>query len=340
MKSRDMVFVVAMLLLAPLAIQSASAQTASQKPEYSPRGEAVFSIVQRWGPHVQEAYTMNVHEWAREMGPAFASVPLDRLQAAARAKNFDAMNNAILGKSAAAVGAVTPKVLGDIAKDLVFVPVAPCRILDTRLAIGQIAANTIRPVDVTSIGSYSFQGGASTDCGVGAAGSFAAAAINFTVVSPSAAGYITAYPVGGTQPLAATVNYTAGSIVGNYAVVKLDQGPQANELNVYSFAATHLVADIVGYYVAPERVALECEEKETAPVSVSAGGVTSLATSACSVGYTVISGGCTSSSFDGRVVSTRTVPSSNNHFCAWRNEGTSAMNAIAYARCCRNAWGN
>lgn len=43
------------------------------------------------------------------------------------------------------------------------------------------------------------------------------------------------------------VNYTAGAIVGNDTVVKLNQGASLNELSVYSSANTHLVGDIVGY---------------------------------------------------------------------------------------------
>lgn len=327
---------IALALVIPFAALATGQQTSgTQEKRYSPRGEAVYSIVKRWGPHVQEAYKIDMGGWAKEMGPVFAGTSLDRLAKAARAEDFDAMNSALLGK--ASYKTISPKALGDAARDLVFVPVTPCRIFDTRLAGGQIAANTVRGVDVTAVSNYSFQGGAANDCGgVGAAGSFAAAAINFTVVSPAAAGYITAYPIGTTQPLAATVNFTPGSIVGNYAVVKLDQGAAANELSVYSFANTHLVADIVGYYIAPVRSPMDCIEKESASTNIGPGGVGSISSPVCDAGYTVISGGCTSSTFDGRIVSNRTFASSNNHFCAFRNEGAGTMQAVVYARCCRS----
>lgn len=230
---------------------------AADKPRAA-RGELVHRIVMKWGGHVQEAYRADVRAWASDMVPVFAQASLDQLQRAADARTFETMNDAFLAngeRSAIAQNTlvtdgrrITARTLGETANDLVFVPVTPCRIIDTRVAGGQIAANSVRSFDVTAVSSYAFQGGEATNCGgVGAAGSFAAAAINFTVVTPGGAGYITAFPFLGTQPLAATVNYTAGSIVGNFAVVKLDQGASANELSVYSFAATDLVADIVGY---------------------------------------------------------------------------------------------
>jgi hypothetical protein len=225
--------------------------------------------------------------------------------------------------------------LGDAAADLVFVPVTPCRIIDTRIAGGVIAANTTRSFDVTSASNYTAQGGDATNCGVGAVGAFAAAAINFTVVTPSAAGYITAFPYLATQPLAATVNYVAGDIRGNFAIVKLDQGASSVELSVYTFAQTHLVADIVGYFIEPQATALDCVEKVSTGVTISAGSFGTQSTASCDAGYTVTSGGCSLSNFDGRVVTTRTIPASEIHFCAFRNEGSGSVEGIAYARCCR-----
>jgi hypothetical protein len=161
----------------------------------------------------------------------------------------------------------------------------------------------------------------------------AAAAINFTVVTPSAGGYITAFPFNAVQPLAATVNYTAGDIRGNFTIVKVDQSAAANDLSVYTFAQTHVVADIVGYYIAPEPIALECVETTSTTATIAAGDFGTRTTWACPSGYSFVGGGCTMSDFDGRMVSSR--PQIVNHFCAWRNEGASSVQGIAYARCCR-----
>jgi hypothetical protein len=334
------------LVAAMLSVSMDVAAATDTKP-MTPRGELIHRIVMKWGGHVQEAYGANVGAWANDMVPVFARANLATLKRAANAPTFDAMNDSFLVdakgntpqmNSLLAIGKVpaTTKLLGENNNDLVFVPITPCRIFDTRVAGGAIAANTVRSFDVTAVSDYSFQGGDASNCGgTGAAGSFAAAAINFTVVTPSAGGYITAFPYLGTQPLAATVNYAAGAVVGNFAVVKLDQGASANELSVYSFAQTHLVADIVGYYINPVLGPLDCEEKTSAAATVVPGGMGTQSTAACTVGYKVVSGGCSSTTFDGRVVTSRTFLGTNTHFCAFRNEGTGNMDGTAYSVCCK-----
>ena len=341
--------IAACLALALPALSISTDAEAAGKDQRGPRGELVHRIVMKWGNHVQEAYRADVREWASDMVPVFAKASLDSLRRAADANNFDAMNEAFLAngeRSSIAQntlvtdrGRIVSRSLGEIANDLVFVPITPCRIVDTRLAGGQIAANSVRSFDVTAVTDYSFQGGDASNCsGAGAAGSFAAAAINFTVVTPSAAGYITAFPFLGTQPVAATVNYGAGDIRGNFAVVKLDQGASANELSVYSFAQTHLVADIVGYYINPQATQLDCVEVVSAGVDIAAGGTGSQSTAVCPTGYEITGGGCSSSTFDGKIVTSRSFdnsPTSQSHFCAFRNQGTGTANFVAYGRCCR-----
>ncbi len=343
MKNNRLLMVGALACALPLVAGLSVASAASK--ERGARGQLVHRIVMKWGNHVQEAYRVNVGKWASDMAPMFAKADLDTLRRAANAPTFDSMNDTFLAngeRSAIAQntlmnksGQAGTRVLGDTAKDLVFVPVNPCRIIDTRLAGGAIAANTVRNFDVTAVTDYSFQGGVANDCGgVGLAGSFAAAAINFTVVTPGTAGYITAFPYLGTQPLAATVNYTAGSIVGNYAVVKLDQGASASELSVYSFAQTHLVADIVGYYttaVAPASApaALECNEVVSNAVTIGANATNNVFSPACAAGYTKVAVQCRPSSFELRLAGSWT-----DH-CNYFNAGVASATATAAAKCCR-----
>jgi hypothetical protein len=343
--------IAACLALALPSLSISMDAEAAGKSQRGPRGELVHRIVMKWGNYVQEAYHADVRGWASDMVPVFSKASLDTLNRAANAPNFELMNDAFLvddqgntvhtnllnAVNTGAAGRVSSRLLGEITNDLVFVPITPCRIIDTRVAGGQIAANTVRSFDVTAVSDYAFQGGEASNCsGAGAAGSFAAAAINFTVVTPAAAGYITAFPFLGTQPLASTVNYTAGSIVGNYTVVKLDQGASANELSVYSFAQTHLVADLVGYFINPVLGDLDCLETFSSNITVNANSTGTGSSPACAAGYTIISGGCTMSTFDGRIVSSRSFPNSNTHFCAFRNENASASNTgVAYGRCCK-----
>jgi hypothetical protein len=287
MKSKVMVVACsfACALLFGTAVSSAAA------PGDVSRAELTRAIIQKWSSHVDKAFPIGADAWSVEMAPAFAEASMEELKAAADAKSFDSMNSVLLG------GGDGTNALGDISTDLVYVPVTPCRLFDTRLAGGKIAANTTRGFDVTAASDYSFQGGSATNCGVGAAGSFAAAQINFTVVAPEAPGYITAFPFLATQPLASTANYVAGSTVANDTVVKLDQGASADEISVYTFAATHLVGDIVGYYINPQATALQCVDTADTITSVPAGGTANSIAPACGAGYTQTATNCESSTW-------------------------------------------
>ncbi len=145
--------------------------------------------------------------------------------------------------------------LGDPQSDLIFVPVAPCRIIDTRLAGGAIAANATRAFKVAGTTGFDTQGGNSGGCGIpqGATTPMAAAVvINFVAVGPAGPGDLRAWPFGQTKPLAAVVNYAnvTGLNIANGIVVPIaGVSSQADDLNVSTdVSATHLVADVTGYF--------------------------------------------------------------------------------------------
>lgn len=320
--------------IAPGAAQPRS--SAASLTEARERAQLTESLVKRWKGFAEEAYQANGDHWAGELARSASLASMDALRRAAMARDFDAMNSLLLqieSKPAAAadIEAITANRIGDTAQDLVYVPVTPCRIIDTRLAGGQIAANTIRSFDVTAVSSYSFQGGDVSNCGTGASGSFAAAVINFTVVTPATAGYITAFPFGGTQPLAATLNYNAGDVKGNLAVVKLDQGASANELSVYTFAATHLIADVVGYFTNPVLDTFQCVTTAETTVSIGAGLGNNAVAPACAAGYVETATYCETSSFLAPLVFM------SNGVCSANNNGVSTATLRASSRCCRSA---
>ena len=144
--------------------------------------------------------------------------------------------------------------LGSASTDLVYTPVTPCRIIDTRsAAAGQMAAGTVRAFNAWTTTNFASQGGtSSSNCGIPTTTDTAAIVVYFTVVYPSAAGYITTYPGDvNTQPVASTVNFGAGDVKGNNATLKLNQTGTGSHFKVFTLSATHLVADVVGYYAKP-----------------------------------------------------------------------------------------
>jgi len=331
------------------ASSSLSAQTkGAAQSRYTPKQQAVYDLVQRWGPHVAEAYRLNPRDWAMEMVPLFRRSSVETLRTAASARTFDAMNDALLGNvgdlsgvpgaapgpaSARASGKSAPikaNLLGDVDKDLIFVPITPCRIIDTRIAGGQIPANSTRGFDITAVANYSFQGGDASNCGgAGAAGSFAAAVINFTVVTPSTAGYMTAFPFGGVQPLASTVNYNAGDIRGNLAVVRLDQTAATNEMSIYTFAQTHVVADLVGYFTNPGPLVFECVDTTETILSVNAGSTGNAFAPDCPSGYTQTATNCETSTWQMPFVYM------SGGTCSAQNNSSGTAQLRASRTCCR-----
>lgn len=301
----------------------------------SERAQWVYRIVAKWGGHVHEAYRLDPRRWAATMAPAFARASLPALKDAAQARSFTAMNDALLAApspAATLASSTTGKSgkLGEIDKDLVYVPVTPCRILDTRIVGGPIAANSFRDFDLADVPRFAPQGGDTSNCNVGDKGSFAAAALNITVVGPATAGYITAFPYLASQPTAATLNYTAGDIRNGLAIVRLDQTAATYEFSVYSFAQTHLVADIVGYFREPEATALDCVTVSS--VQTFGRGSVTVDSPACPSGYTILSGSCFANA-----ALNESVTGDASHRCSAWYPGVATANvyAVSHARCCR-----
>lgn len=121
----------------------------------------------------------------------------------------------------------------DAAPGSAFVPVAPCRLVDTRDSVDQPGPRwpATRDLDVRVAGR----------CGVG--DDAVAAALVVTVVDPAGPGFATVYPRG-DRPGTSTVNYRTGEVVANLQLTRLAQGA----VQVHSMAATHLVVDVTGWF--------------------------------------------------------------------------------------------
>jgi Tol biopolymer transport system component len=147
----------------------------------------------------------------------------------------------------------------------VFVPVTPCRLVDTRLAGGQMAGSE-REHSAIGLQPRS-QGGNRAGCGL-PYGTTAAVA-SLSAVNPAGAGYLRSWPADQTMPNATVLNYAAGTSTTNTAPVPLDGIGTVRNRNFGS--ATHLVVDVTGFFVAPGT--------STHRVSLASGGGQALGTS-------------------------------------------------------------
>lgn len=71
-----------------------------------------------------------------------------------------------------------------------------------------------------------------------------AVAVNLTVVHPDGDGYLTAWPAGTAQPAVSNVNFAAGEIEANFAIVPVSNG----RIELISSVDTHVIVDLFGQY--------------------------------------------------------------------------------------------
>jgi hypothetical protein len=114
---------------------------------------------------------------------------------------------------------------------LLMYTVDPCRVLDSRLPAGTPPFSTTKDVNVTA-----------APCGVPA--SAQAFVFNATVVPPGSLGFITMWPQGQSQPLAATLNASDGAVTNNMAIVPTTTG----SVSIFPSQPAQLVLDIFGYF--------------------------------------------------------------------------------------------
>ena len=204
-----------------------------KKAEAEAREAAAESIVAR-----EEAAT------GRAFDPGFRAEVLKKLasRTLSELESLQSQRGAGLG--------ILPEAFGSSQADLVYTPVTPCRIIDTRFAGGPIGPGAQRNFLAAS-SNYSGQGGFAGSCGV-PFGPATAVAVNLVSVNPPSFGDLRAFPFGAAVPLASVLNYIAGNTVANGITLTICN-PAAStcgfDFTVQSDGTlTDLVADVQGYY--------------------------------------------------------------------------------------------
>jgi hypothetical protein len=339
-------------VIAPAAWAAGPAPTRSvamQAATPAERAAAIRGFVLKWGDYAREVYGVDVKVWSRRLVPQFAHGHPANLREALRRDTFEGAMAALDGighrvsddRVLNTLASLPPgplrqaprlitKALGDTTRDLVYTPITPCRIVDTRnTAAGPIAGNGTRSFIAAGLSNFTSQGGSATDCGMSAQAP-SALALNVTAVSPSFAGFATVYPFGTSRPETASVNYAAFQIINNAIITPIPTPVASSDFTIYTFAQSHFVVDIVGYFDNPVSSPVDCVSGAATVVSIPAGGSdTVAAANDCPVGYGDAGVNCESSSWDMPLVWVSGVQ------CAARNNGTSAANLSASRRCCR-----
>jgi len=269
------------------------------------RHAIVDQIVRKWGPYVESVHKTSARAWATRMATTFAAANDANLQRAAGMKTFQGMMDALTGQQVsddrvmaslatqAQVLGSSPHqaLLGSATSDLVYTPLAPCRIADTRNVGGPIAHGTVRSFRGYTATDFTFQGGVASDCGIPANPS--ALMINIAAPASTQGGYLTVWPFGTTMPLASNLDYKAGDLANNEIAAKMTIGSSTAEFSVFAFGTTNVVVDVVGYFMAPVVTAVDCTTVSSVPVDVAnTGHAVEAIAPTCPVTYTLVSTNC------------------------------------------------
>jgi hypothetical protein len=138
---------------------------------------------------------------------------------------------ALAGSTDAFVAKIADSPLG-------FIPVTPCRVVDTRNPVGalggpSLVGGTTRAFPITA-----------SSCGIPS--NAKAYSLNATVVPRSVFRYLTLWPTGFAQPFVSTVNAYDGQVTANAAIVQAGNG---GSISAYVSEDTDLILDINGYFL-------------------------------------------------------------------------------------------
>ena len=111
----------------------------------------------------------------------------------------------------------------------------PARFLDTRLSPPTGPLSRLNPNESRNIPILGIPGAT-------------AVVANFTVVTPTAPGFLTVFPTGIPQPTVSNLNWDTGRNIPNLSTVPLGPGGTITVING-SLGSTHLLIDITGYFV-------------------------------------------------------------------------------------------
>jgi hypothetical protein len=334
--------------------QHISMPTAVSAAKLSPkeRGQLTRQFVLKWGAYMQRIYSVPVGTWAQRMVPTFVGADSTNFRNALKRDTFEGAMAELNGTghrlgdeeiitNLASVGAntaadkprIVARTLGALTNDLVFTPLQPCRIVDTRLtAAGTIAASSTRSFVGLNSSNFAGQGGSATDCGTFGL-SATALALNVTAVAYAGTGHATVYPFGTALPASSSVNYNAGSFATNNGIIARVPNPVSTfDFTVWTAQTSHFVVDIVGYFAPPVATALDCATVSGTPTNVNAGAYASLPTLFCAANYTPVA---LSISAGENVLVADSYTAGNAGQIFVRSLSANAQNVTAKLMCCR-----
>ena len=258
---------------------------------------------------------------------------------------FDARtraSEAITGRQHATSSAViADSALGSSIDSLVYIPMTPCRFVDTRNVGGPIGA-TPQQFDTEKEG---FLYGGDSACTVPGAGEPAIAA-NVTLVAPAtSAGYLTVRPAGSTN-VTSWLNFNQSGpniAVANQGVISTARDSSTGHYLFEIFVnggPADVVVDYFGYFSAAPRTAVDCSGIPNTVFTI-APNTSNSYYATCPAGYAVVAPYCDNLSspnvsiIASGVTTNSAVGPGNFAYCRFANQSSVYVFVTMGANCCR-----
>ena len=224
------------------------------------RASVIERIVDTWGAPLARS---GAHVSIDELRMRLQGLRADHLLAASLAGTLDTVRE-VIGANSAPMATAKPgfqqvKALGDSAADVVYTPVTPCRLVETRGVFPAVyqgngtAAHTALPFTPNQIRNYTVQGGNDMCLSQLPAGLNASAVQLqvFGMPTTPASGDIEILPQGTAFGSTATMVYV-GTIAFNTVSSNAKINLANNQISVQvRGGGAHLAIDVVGYFAAP-----------------------------------------------------------------------------------------
>jgi hypothetical protein len=260
----------------------------------------VDELIKSWTPYLDSA----VYDPWTELKPIAMKAPSWQLYGASLVGDFHTMVRLLRGEIGAGryVNAlvrpqarmpVIRQALGDTATALVFTPIEPCRMVDTRgtgVRTGIVNPGTPRVFDLTTSGFAKGQGGAAACAGLPSFSNLGWAA-NITVTGHTTSGNVRVYPFSGTLPTTSFINFfpaasalaNAGTLTGCYGC--------ADDVTIAAFGGpTHVIIDVMGYYAEATGTSAAVSRVAGAATNVPNGSFAFVTSGACPAGTVLVGG--------------------------------------------------
>ena len=311
----------------------------------------IDQLVAEWAAVADPTLYSNLGE---ELRPLMRAATSWQLYAASLVGDYRSVQQVVTGKASPASyvnalgGVAQPKAarmmgpfaVGAAASSLVFTPIAPCRIMDTRNSgarTGIIVPGSPRTVDMTTAAFSKGQGGDLSCVGLPSYSDYAWSA-NVTVVGFSGGnGALVAYPFGDSAPNTSIINYYPGPFaIANSSTFTGCLGCTDDIVLSALGVGTHVIVDIMGYF---EQAVSSAGNTITllagTSTNIAGGGYSVVSGGACPGGTQVIGGAQTNTGLAGNTLLTsdHNITGNSLWYELIKNTGTSTASATVFSIC-------